>query len=99
MSNSISSNPNILRRLAVSTIATLGALGLIGCAQDAITSKTGPTKEYEVKPGDTAWGIADNALAEEEEIRPLVDDIADQAGSDGLQTGERIQIPLFPADK
>lgn len=45
-----------------------------------------------VEPGDTPWGIA-SEHQQEGDIRPLVQDIAEQAGDDGLQPGETIIVP------
>jgi hypothetical protein len=63
------------------------------------------TAEYIVQPGDTAWNMAENikekinATPGQEDIgdiRPLVDNIMEQADDDGqpgLQPGEGIQLP------
>lgn len=54
---------------------------------------------YTVQPGDTAWDIAQNVeanqdgVADNQDVRPIVDDISAQAGEDGLQPGEEIQVP------
>lgn len=52
-----------------------------------------PTEPYTVQHGDTGWDIAEERTPNSEDVRPLVDDIMEQAGDDGLQPGETITVP------
>lgn len=95
-------------RAALAASLTIGALGA-GVAADKIHDKmNGPeipelvegapdTEVYTVKPGDTAWGIAREALGEGEEIRGLADNLVGQPDAlDGLQPGDKLVVPASP---
>jgi hypothetical protein len=93
-------------KVAIGLTAATVAAGIANHVTDK-ESETGPepaVAEYVVQPGDTAWGIAEQLDAADgvvgnEDIRPQVDDIMEQAtqdGNPGLQPGEVIELP---ADK
>lgn len=57
------------------------------------TSSSIPTVEVTVKKDDNAWNLAQTYSGEGEDFTQKVDDIMQQAGADGLQPGEKIEIP------
>ncbi len=46
---------------------------------------------YVVQPGDTYWSIAE-AMAPDEDPRPVVDRLREATGDDVLQAGERLVL-------
>lgn len=90
-------------RKAVGAVAAAGALfvGVVGLSDRM--SNGAPTSDetvtYTVQPGDTANKLGhqieagQDGIAENEDARPIIDDIIKQAGNDGLQVGEQIQVP------
>jgi hypothetical protein len=44
-----------------------------------------------VRPGDTLWSIA-TSLAPDDDVRAVVDELAERAGGADLQPGQRIDV-------
>jgi nucleoid-associated protein YgaU len=67
---------------------------LIGGAADAGEPPV-PTVEYVVTQGDTLWDIAEEHVAPEADVRPLIQAIKDRSGitSSSLRPGQVLQIP------
>lgn len=97
-----------LKKLAAVAVAGVTVVGGIGVGKKIIESTESdkkaeqPTVPYIVQPGDTAWDIAKNVeanidrVADNQDVRPFVDEIMEQArqdGNPGLQSGEVIQLP------
>jgi nucleoid-associated protein YgaU len=82
---------------AVVWMAVVGALSLVrGPAAESSSAATAAVppaaaEAYIVQPGDTLWTIAER-LDPQGDLRPVVDELADRAGSPVLQAGQRIDV-------
>ena len=85
--------------LAAAAGITAGAIAGSG-GEDTAPKEPVPTERVVAQPGDTAWEIAEDIVADngvdrdDVEIRPLVDEVSRAAGDDGLQAGEVLEIPV-----
>lgn len=85
--------------LAVLVLAGGAAFGRAG---GAAPSRSGPAPgvsfrpvaraTYVVQPGDTLWRIA-RSVQPSGDVRPLVQQLADQRGGAALRAGERLVLP------
>jgi hypothetical protein len=88
----------VLITAVVVWMAIVGALSLLrgpaaSSPASAATAAVPPAaaEAYIVQPGDTLWTIAAR-LDPDGDLRPVVDELADRAGSPVLQAGQRIDL-------
>jgi hypothetical protein len=82
----------------MSWLAVVGATSLLDPQGQSVRSSAATAAEppaaaeaYVVQPGDTLWDIAAR-VAPGKDPRPVVDELADRAGSPVLQAGQRIDV-------
>ncbi len=82
----------------VGWLAVVGATSLLDPPEATVPSSAATAaappaaaEAYVVQPGDTLWDIAAQ-VAPGRDPRPVVDELADRAGSPALQAGQRIDI-------
>ena len=60
-------------------------------ADGPVRASTAPAEVHVVQPGETLWSIA-RSIADGGDIRMVVDQLADAAGSSTLQAGQRLDL-------